>query len=86
MFNLITDCDDFMKFKDKKKKWSLYFNKENGKIVTIDFLDDNSGGGLTIEYPNDLLLPISPSCFETIDKEVLEFMKNVVITENRYFL
>ena len=86
MFTLITDCDEFMKFKDKKKKLSLYFNKENGKIVTIDFLDDNSGGGFTIEYPDDLLLPISPFTFEMIDKEVLEFMKNVVITENRYFL
>lgn len=86
MFTLITDCDKFMKFKDKKKKWSLYFNKENGKIVTIDFLDDNNGCGFTIEYPDDLLLPISPLCFEMIDKELLEFMKNVVITENRYFL
>ena len=82
MFNLIIDCDKFMKFKDKKKRWSLYFNKENGKIVTIDFLDDNSGGGFTIENANQIEL-MEFSDFEAfmIEKEVLDFMRYVVLTE-----
>lgn len=76
MWSLITDCDEFMKFKDKELNATLYFNKENNKIVSVDAFDDTSGGGFTIDVDK-----IDPYIIKCIDNKVLNFINQVLETE-----
>ena len=77
MWSLITDCDEFMKFKDKEFNITLYFNKENNKIVSVEAFDNEYGGGFTIKDVNK----IDPYIVKCIDNKVLNFINQVLETE-----
>ena len=77
MWTLITDCDGFMKFKNKSRNLTLYFNKTDNRISSVDVFDDESGSGLTIERVDRL----DPELSELIDNEVLKFISSVLETE-----
>lgn len=77
MWNLIADCEAFMKFYNKYKNVYLYFNKENNKIFSVDIINNQSGKALTIEdlSESNLVNEIGG------DYDIYEFIKKVLITE-----
>ena len=77
MWNLIADCEAFMKFYNKYKNVYLYFNKENNKIFSVDIINNQSGKALTIEdlSESNLVNEIWG------DYDIYEFIKKVLITE-----